>query len=79
MSGGSSRQVKLLKSGRKQAVPVPRGLELPGEDVIVRKEGSRLIIEPVPRRSLLALLATLEPINEDFGLIESLPVDDNDL
>jgi len=79
MSGASGRHVKLFKNGRNQAVRIPRELELPGEDAIMRREGNRLIIEPIPPRSLLALLATLEPIEEDFGAIESLPVGDIDL
>lgn len=32
----------------------------------MRKEGERLIIEPVPRRSLLAILATLPDLDEEF-------------
>ncbi|MFD2431491.1 antitoxin [Sphingobium scionense] len=40
------RHVKLFKNGRSQAVRIPREFELPGEDAIIRKEGSRLIIEP---------------------------------
>ena len=40
--------------------------ELPGEAAIMRKEGERLIIEPAPPRSLLALLATLAPLDEEF-------------
>jgi antitoxin VapB len=39
----------------------------------MRKEGRRLIIEPVQRTSLLEFLATLEPIDEDFPKIEDLP------
>ena len=62
----AARHVKLFTNGRNQAVRIPRELELPGENAIMRKEGDRLIIEPVPPRSLLALLATLEPIEEDF-------------
>jgi antitoxin VapB len=60
------RHVKLFKNGRNQAVRIPREFELPGEDAIMRKEGERLIIEPAPPRSLLALLATLTPLDEDF-------------
>ena len=46
----------------------------------MRKEGKRLVIEPVvPRRSLLELLATLEPIEDDFPSIEDLPPDPVDL
>jgi antitoxin VapB len=60
------RHVKLFKNGRNQAVRIPREFELPGEDAVMRKEGERLIIEPAPPKSLLALLATLEPLDEEF-------------
>jgi antitoxin VapB len=63
------RHVKLFKNGRNQAVRIPREFELPGEDAIMRKEGGKLIIEPAPPRSLLALLSTLKPIAEDFPAI----------
>jgi antitoxin VapB len=53
------RPVKFFKHGRNQAVRIPREFELPGDEAIMRKEGERLIIEPAPRRSLLAILATL--------------------
>jgi antitoxin VapB len=32
----------------------------------MRQEGEKLIIEPAPPKSLLALLATLDPIDDDF-------------
>jgi antitoxin VapB len=60
------RNVKLFKNGRNQAVRIPREFELPGEDAIMRKDGDRLIIEPAPPKSLLAVLALLAPIDEDF-------------
>ncbi len=60
------RHVKLFKNGRNQAVRIPREFELPGEDAIMRKEGERLIIEPVSPKSLLAVLASLTPLDEDF-------------
>jgi antitoxin VapB len=65
----SERHVKLFKNGRNQAVRIPREFELPGEDAIMRKEGERLIIEPAPPKSLLALLATLAPLDEEFPLV----------
>jgi antitoxin VapB len=65
----SERHVKLFKNGRNQAVRIPREFELPGEDAIMRKEGERLIIEPAPPKSLLALLATLAPLDEEFPAI----------
>ena len=68
----SERTVKLFKIGRNQVVRIPREFELPGEDAIIRKEGQRLIIEAAPPRSLLAVLARLEPLDEDFPPIEDL-------
>ncbi len=69
------RQVKLFRNGRNQAVRIPREFELPGEDAIIRKDGNRLIIEPAPTRSLLAVLATLPTLDEDFPPIEDLPAE----
>jgi antitoxin VapB len=69
------RRVKLFKNGRNQAVRIPREFELPGEEAIMRKEGDRLIIEPVPAQSLIAWLATLEPIDEEFPEIDGQPPD----
>jgi antitoxin VapB len=66
------RHVKLHKTGRNQVVRIPREFELPDEDAIMRKEGERLIIEPAPPNSLLAMLATLRPLDEDFPPIPDL-------
>ena len=68
----AERHVKLFRNGRNQAVRIPREFELPGEDAVIRKEGSRLVIEAAPPRSLLELLATLAPIDEEFPPIEEL-------
>jgi antitoxin VapB len=62
----TARHVRLFRNGRSQAVRIPREFELPGDDAIMRKEGDRLIIEPAPPRSLLAVLATLIPLAETF-------------
>jgi antitoxin VapB len=67
------RHVKLFKNGRNQAVRIPREFELPGDDAIMRKEGNRLIIEAAPPRSLVALLATLEPLGEEFPILHDEP------
>jgi antitoxin VapB len=75
----TERHVKLFKNGRNQAVRIPRDFELPGEDAIIRKDGSRLIIEPAPPRSLLAILATLPSLDEDFPPLEDRPAEPVDL
>jgi antitoxin VapB len=73
------RYVKLFKNGRNQAVRIPREFELPGEEAIIRKDGQRLIIEPAPPRSLLAVLAALPTLDEEFPPIEDLPTEPIDL
>jgi antitoxin VapB len=73
------RRVRLFKNGRNQAVRIPRELELPGEEAIIRKEGERLIIEPAPPASLIAVLDALEPLEEEFPAVPDLPIDDVDL
>jgi antitoxin VapB len=67
------RHVKLFKNGRNQAIRIPREFELPGEDAIMHKDGDRLIIEPAPARSLLAVLGELSPLDEDFPKIDDPP------
>jgi antitoxin VapB len=66
----AERRVKLFKNGRNQAVRIPREFELPGDDAVMRKEGDRLIIEPVPANGLLALLASWDPLDDEFPSID---------
>ena len=76
---GPERHVKVFKNGRNKAVRIPREFEFPGAEAIMRKEGDRLVIEPVPTKSLLALLAKLAPLPEDFPPILDVPPDAVDL
>ena len=69
----TERHVKLFRNGRNQAVRIPREFELPGEDAIMRKEGTRLVLEPVPPRSLLAVLRDLPTLNEEFPPMVDAP------
>jgi antitoxin VapB len=61
-----TRKVRLFKNGRNQAVRIPVEFELPGDTALMHREGNRLVIEPIRKTGLLALLATLDPIDEDF-------------
>lgn len=63
------RQVRLFRNGRNQALRIPRDLELPGHAATLRKEGPRLIVEPVARPSLLSVLARLKPLDGGIGPI----------
>jgi antitoxin VapB len=60
----AERHAKLFRNGRNQAVRILREFELPGGDAVMRNNGKRPIIEPTPARSLLRLLATMEPLDE---------------
>ncbi len=44
------RRVKLLRDGLDQVIEIPEEFELPGEDVVIRKDGDRLIIEPLRKK-----------------------------
>ncbi len=72
------RRVSLFRNGRNQAVRIPRECELPGDQAILRKEGERLILEPVKTQSLLSLLAGWAPLDEAIADIDAglQPLDD---
>ena len=77
----ADRHVRLFRNGRNQALRIPRELEIDAEEVILRKDGDKLIIEPIRKGGLLALLSSLEPINEEFPDVDDNlpPLDDVDL
>ena len=61
------RHVRLFRNGRNQAVRIPVEFELPGDEAIMHRDGDRLVIEPVRRRGLIALLKTMKPLEQDFS------------
>jgi len=67
------RHVKLFRNGRNQALRIPRDFEIKGDEAILRKDGDRLILEPVRKGQLLSLLSNLSPLKE------ILPNTDKDL
>jgi antitoxin VapB len=64
------RHVRLFRNGRNQAVRIPVEFELPGDEAIMHRDGDRLVIEPLRRRGLLALLETMKPLDEEFPQID---------
>lgn len=86
-----SRHARLFRNGANQAVRIPKEFELPGNEVIIRQEGKRLVIEAVQPQfkkgspeAILAMLeemAQLGPIDEEFPDVDAgmLPLDDIDL
>jgi antitoxin VapB len=74
----TQRHVRLFRNGRNQAVCIPVELELPGDEAIMRRDGDRLVIEPVRKRGLVALLKTMQPLQEVFPEIDDpAPVPEN--
>lgn len=70
----TERHIRLFRNGRNQALRIPREFELDGNEAIIRKEGDKLIIEPVRKGQLLTLLSTLPPLDEPFPDVdEDLP------
>ena len=77
----TERHVRLFRNGRNQAVRIPREFELEGDEAILRKAGECLIIEPIRKGRLLAILASLEPLEETFPDVDEdlASLDDEDL
>jgi antitoxin VapB len=70
-SSKGPREAKLFRNNRSQAVRIPAEFELPGDRVLISRDGDRLIIEPTPRsRGLIGLLEAWEPLEETFPDID---------
>lgn len=70
-----TKEVRLFRNNRSQAVRIPVEFELPGERALISREGDKLIIEPVRQSlGLSELLAKWSPLDEDFPEIEDKPV-----
>jgi antitoxin VapB len=70
----TKRHVRLFRNGRSQAVRIPRKFELKGGEAIIRKEGDRLILEPVTGENrLIEVLKTIGPIPYPLPTVEDFP------
>ena len=69
----NERHASLFRNGRNQAVRIPREFELEGTEVLMRKDGDSLVITPIRKSGLLAVLARMEPLDEDFPEVEDSP------
>jgi antitoxin VapB len=74
------RHVRLFRNGRNQAVRIPVEFELPGNEAVMHRDGDRLVIEPLRKRGLVALLKTMRPLNEELPQIDDpVPAPENAL
>ena len=72
------RHISLLTSGQDQILTIPHDLALSVTEVLLHKEGDRLIIEPISPISLLDLLKSLPDIPDEFPDTDEklLPLDE---
>ncbi len=79
------RVAKLFRNNRSQAVRIPVEFELPGDRVLIRREGGKLIIEPMTKpTNLIELLAEWKkaaPLGpaDQFPEIEDMPAKPEDI
>lgn len=62
----AERHISLFRNGRNQAIRIPREFELEGKEAIMRKEGDKLIIEPIKKKGLVEVLSKLKPLDESL-------------
>lgn len=77
-----SRVVRLFRNGRNQALRIPKELELAASEATIRRDGERLIVEPIPRQPRLTeVLAALRPLDEGLPDVDDqlLPAEDVEL
>ena len=67
------RHASLFRNGRNQAVRIPREFEMEGTEVLMRKDGDRLILTPIRKNRLQDLLASWEPLDEALPDVEDKP------
>lgn len=63
---GVQKTAKLFSHGGSQAVRLPRDFRFEGVEVRIRKEGDKVILEPL-RRDWAAIWAELDRIQQEAG------------
>ncbi len=75
----TERQVRLFRNGRNQALRIPREFEFEGNEAIIHKEGEKLIVEPVKKKTLSELLASWKDLDESMPEIYDPPVESGEI
>ena len=73
------KRARIFRNGRNQAIRIPREMEFSGKDVLIHREGSRLIVEPVELPPTLeSILSSLAPLDEEWPDVDAgvLPLED---
>jgi virulence-associated protein VagC len=67
-------RAKVFWSGPSQAVRLPKAFRFAAEEVVVRKVGRTLVLEPAPKRRWpVGYVASFSSLPEDFERPEPLP------
>jgi antitoxin VapB len=69
----AARRAAVFRNGTNQAVRIPREFELDAREVLIHRDGDRLILTPVRDQRLEDLLATWTEVAEDWPEVEDLP------
>lgn len=65
---------KLFRNGRSQAVRLPKEFRFEGDEVRIRREGKRVILEPLKKRGWpKGYWTSWKPLSDDFQVPEPLP------
>lgn len=70
---------RLFTDGRSQTVRLPKGFRFEGDRVRIRKEGKRVILEPLERLGWPDCFWDIFTPDPDFNIPEPLPSSDVDL
>ena len=76
---GADRHVRIFRNGRSRAVRIPKELDIFGDEVVMREEGGRIVMEqPKRQRTLVELIDWLRsqpPLgpDEQFPEIDDPP------
>jgi len=79
------KEAKLFRNNRSQAVRIPVEFELPGDRVLIHREGIKLVIEPVSKpTNMVELLAEWRkeaPLGpeDQFPAIDDMPAQAEDI
>src|SRR3546814_14001534 len=59
------REAKLFRNNKSQALRIPADFELPGDRVMIHRDGDRPILEPVRRKNILEVLSSLPSLRSE--------------
>lgn len=67
------RHVRIFKNGRSRAVRIPKDWDVFGDELVMRQDGDRVILERPQRERLADILARLKPIDEEWPHVDDPP------